>query len=307
MLAVVIGYGSIGQRHCRVLEEMGVTVSVVSRRAADGSGHHRQLADALTEQTGYVVVANETALHASTLSDLSALGWSGKTLVEKPLFSNTADVPETLPAGPVYTGYNLRFLPVLQQLHALARETRVLSIEAHCGQWLPDWRPGRDYRQTASASRQAGGGVLRDLSHELDYVCWLAGPWKRVFATGGRVSDLEIDVEDSVSLLIETEGCRQVAVSLNYLDRPAGRHVTLNTASGTIRADLLTGKLTVNGEGSAPISANDVATTYQRLHQAILHENGETVCTFEDALDVVHLIDAAEQSLDRDLAVHREH
>ena len=98
----------------------------------------------------------------------------------------------------------------MQRLHNELAAQKILTIEARVGFWLPDWRPARDYRETSSASRAEGGGVLADLSHEMDYLLWFAGAWRRVCALGGKVSDLELDVEDAAVLLVETERSRSL-------------------------------------------------------------------------------------------------
>ena len=100
---------------------------------------------------------------------------------------------------------------------------KILSAHAHVGEWLPGWRPGRDYRDSNSAKKSDGGGVLRDLSHEIDYVLWLFGACRQLVAVAGHSSSLEIDSEDQASLLMKMESDSTVYVHLNYLDRPARR------------------------------------------------------------------------------------
>ena len=57
--ALVIGLGSIGQRHARVLRELGHGVTTVSRR---GDGDYQSIAKAIAATgPGYVVVATETS------------------------------------------------------------------------------------------------------------------------------------------------------------------------------------------------------------------------------------------------------
>jgi predicted dehydrogenase len=286
MRALIIGYGSIGARHARLLAEMGFDVSVVSRRPSNTAGFYPDLATALSGPSfDYAVIANEASLHVGTLSALASHGYTGPVLIEKPLADDNtvATLPEK---GPYYVGYNLRFLPVLIALkQALAGHT-VLSAEISCGSWLPDWRPNRDYRETSSARLAAGGGVLNDLSHELDYTMWLLGPWRRLTAIGGRVSQLQIDTDDLQMILMETTACPAVSISLNYLDRQPRRRTIINTDCTTFIADLEAGTLQV-GADMLRVEAVPIDETYRRQHRAILYGQHYMACSYDHGRLVV--------------------
>ena len=108
--AVVIGLGSIGQRHARVLKELGHGVTTVSRR---GDGDHTSIASAIAAaRPGYAVIATETSQHAESLRQLAEADFRGSVLVEKPLFAHAAPAPD-YPFASLVVGYNLRFHPVM--------------------------------------------------------------------------------------------------------------------------------------------------------------------------------------------------
>jgi predicted dehydrogenase len=292
--ALVVGFGSIGARHAAVLAEMGVDVAVASRRPVQGFPGYASLDAGLDGHSpDYVVIANETSAHAASLDELARSGFAGMVLVEKPL----AVAPLALPAhrfARAAIAYNLRFHPVIGALaSALAGET-VLGAQVYCGQYLPTWRPQADYRQSYSARPELGGGVLRDLSHELDYVLWLLGPWRRLAALGGRFSSLEIASDDSQALLLELERCPLATVQVNYLDRVGRRDILINTDRHTIRADLVAGALSIDREVHAfTVERND---TYRAQHQAMLTGDDDRLCRLDEGLAVMNLIDAAEQA-----------
>lgn len=290
--AVVVGRGSIGARHERVLGELGVRVGVVSRRG--GPDTFASLEAALTALApDYVVVATETADHAQALERLAALDFRGKALVEKPLFA----APARLPAHRferLAVGYNLRFHPALERLADWLAGERPLSAQLYVGQYLPEWRPGRDYRALYSARAAAGGGVLRDLSHELDIACWLFGAWRRVAALGGHWSDLETDADDCFALLGAFARCPAVTIQVNGVDRRTRRELVINTARHTFSADLIAG--TLQRDREAPeLFTPDRDHTYRALHRAML-EGRPGPCSGEEGLEVVALIAAAERA-----------
>lgn len=292
MLALVIGQGSIGQRHARLLRELGHEVHTVSAHLPEGAGNHRDLREALAAHAfGYVVVASPTSRHREALATLQAAQWQGATLVEKPLFESTG--PGAVhPAGPTFVAYNLRFHPVLRALREALAEQRITSVTAYAGQYLPDWRPGRDYRETSSARRASGGGVLRDLSHELDYLRWIFGPWRAVTGLQGRFGPLEIEGEDTASFLAHTERCPVLHLEVNYLDRIGRRTVAVNTHHHTYLADLTAGTLRVDDRTHTfPLDRDQ---TYRDQHRAILEGSATHLCTYAEGLATVALIDRLE-------------
>lgn len=295
MKAVVVGFGSIGARHARILEDLGCATTVVSARAVSHADVLPSLAQALADrQPGYVVIANATDRHLDSVLELARLGYAGTVLVEKPLFQRVAPLPQHLPFAGLFVAYNLRFHPLIRRLRQLLMGERVLSVNAYVGQYLPTWRPNDDYRRSYSAHASQGGGVLRDLSHELDYLEYLLGGWRRVCALGGHFSALEIDSDDVFGLMTEHERCPLVQIQLNYTDRLGRRRILVNTDAHTFEVDLVTGRLAIDREGeSLTVDRN---LTYRDMHRAALAGQVGELCSLAQAQDTLALIDAAERS-----------
>src|SRR5690606_28687963 len=130
---------------------------------------------------------------------------------------------------------------------------RLISLRLWVGQHLADWRPGRGLDEVYSADAARGGGALRDLSHELDLLLWLGGPWRRIAALGGTSGALAIAADDHWQLLLELASGATASVSLDMLSRPARRGLVVETAEGTLALDLLAGRLRIDGaERQAP-------------------------------------------------------
>lgn len=298
MNAVVVGYGSIGARHARIVQELGCRVGVVSRRALPLEQLYPDIDQAVLElDPGYVVIASDSSRHLHDLTALAATGFRGVALVEKPLFHQPPEVLPQIPF-PVYVAYNLRFHPLLQRLREVLLQERIHSVQAYVGQYLPSWRPGRDYRTVYSAKREAGGGVLRDLSHELDLLNWLLGGWRKLTALGGHFSGLEIDSDDVFAVLLTTARCPAVTLQMNYLDRIGRRQIVVNTEERTIVADFITGRLHI--DGACEEFAPERDHSYREMHQALLASRRDDLCTLAEALDVVKMIAAAEQAVEEE-------
>lgn len=293
MNALVIGYGSIGKRHKQVLENIGLHVSIVSRRSQPNIKCYNSIKEAITNASfDYIVIANETSAHLNSLKEIIQNDFKGKVLVEKPLFSNYEELEKGF--NNVYVAYNLRFHPLIHQLKTLLIDEEITSVNAYVGQYLPTWRPDSDYTKGYSAFSEQGGGVLRDLSHELDYLMLLFGEWESLVSNASKISNLNIKSEDYVQITYITKNNIQIAVELNYLDRIMQRYMIIQTNNKTIKVDFISNLINCNGEITqfAPLERNH---TYQIQHEDVL-KSAEICCTFAEGLMVMKMIEAVEKS-----------
>jgi predicted dehydrogenase len=290
----VIGLGSIGRRHTEIATSLGCRVVTVSRR--DGHGECASIRSALAVKIDAAVIATETAQHADNLAEIASLGFPGRILVEKPSVAAVAELSRVRPSGVISVGYNLRFLPIVDSLRGALREdgSAIVAAQLHVGQAFDTWRPGRDALTVYSAFREQGGGVLRDLSHELDLALWLFGPGRRVAAIGGRYTDQTVDSDDAWSILLSCQRCPQVVLTLNGIDHTPRRTISVTTAAQTYHADLVAGILRIGAvERHFPVDRNQ---TYQRMWAAFLSAEPDDprLCSWEQGANVVKLIDVIE-------------
>jgi hypothetical protein len=205
---LVVGGGSAGQRHSKILLDAGAEVTVVEadrskNDALLGLGIHgviNNLAYAPSHITG-AIVAVPTYLHAQCALPLLEAGLP--VLIEKPLAHTVADAERLRPyAAQIRVGYSMRFHPAIQLIREHLPEIgRVIFAHAEVGQYLPQWHPDENYRNWYMAHAAQGGGALLELSHELDYLQWLIAPI--VFTKGNAVHTdhtLQIDSDDLAML-----------------------------------------------------------------------------------------------------------
>jgi len=303
MRVLIIGFGSIGIKHARSLSDLGQDVAVVSRRAVDWPKVYGSIPQAITDWAPhYVVIASRTSEHWADINALIACRFAGTVLVEKPVFDRQLDFPENNFSA-VFIGYNLRLHPLLIRMKDVLSQATVFAVHAYVGSDLAQWRPQIDYRDSNSARRKEGGGVLRDLSHELDYLNWMFGKWRHLTASGGQVSALEIDSDDVFSILYETDCCPVITVQMNYLDNPPRREFLALTDAGTIRADLIGGTLDIAGK-SEHFGAI-IQDTYTKQHQAVIDGDTSNLCGIDDGLEIMQMIHAAEQASSQKIWVMR--
>ena len=293
MKALILGYGSIGMRHAGILLDMGVDVSVVSRRNIDYKKSYNNLSSALNENKfDYIIVCSKTNEHHSDLIELKKLGYTKSILVEKPLFEKPYNYNYN--NNNIFVGYNLRFTPLVEKLNEILSGKEILSVNAYVGSFLPDWRPNSDYRKSYSAKKAEGGGVLRDLSHELDYLLYLFGSCKKVTSLGGKLSQLDIDSDDIYTILMETAICPILSVHLNYLDRVPNRFIIVNTDKNTIKTDFISKTITIDDKKEN--FDYDRNLIYKRQHESMINKDYSRICSFDQGLEIVNLIQQIEKS-----------
>jgi predicted dehydrogenase len=136
--------------------------------------------------------------------------------------------------------------------------------------------------------------VLRDLSHELDYLSWLLGECQGVFALGGRLGSVTDDSDDAWGIIARHERAPIVTLQLNYLDTQKRRRIVLNTSSGTIEADLVASTIRVNGVEESFDS--DRNSSYRAMHEAMLNDPKSHVATAGDGIVTDQTIAMIERS-----------
>jgi len=204
-------------------------------------------------------------------------------------------------------GYNFRFYPPLQALRdALldGRIGRLLSLRAEVGQYLPDWRPSRDYRESTTARRDLGGGALLELSHEFDYIRWLAGEVTQVSAQVAKLSDLDIDVEDTVEMVCRFASGAVGSVHLDLTQRPGTRTCRLAGTNGALTWDRANHQvLLIRPDGAietiypgAPQPMVDMYQEELRHFLGAVRTNTAPLVTGDDGLRALLIAEAAARS-----------
>jgi predicted dehydrogenase len=210
----------------------------------------------LREKPEIAVIANPTSLHIPVAQAAAEQGCH--LFLEKPISNDLNGVERLrsevekrrLVAG---VGYNLRFHPALQLLREKLRENvvgDVLSVRAWVGQYLPDWHPEEDYRQSYMARTELGGGVILTLSHEIDYLYWLFGEVSDVTAVTARAKNLEMKTESIAEIALRFKNGILGQVHLDCIRRTPQRGCEIAGTEGTICLDLIESELRISRPGS---------------------------------------------------------
>jgi len=248
---LVLGCGSIGLRHIRNLKTLGIDQvyahdpAPAARSAAEGAGATlvESVEAGLAQSPTAVLVCAPPHLHLDVAS--AAVKAGAHVFIEKPV-SHTLENLDSLLDGAedagvtVMIGYNLRFHAGLRKLQELAQDGMagtILSLRAEYGQYLPTWRPATDYRNGYIVRHETGGGIILEESHEFDYIEWIGGEIKSVFARAGQLSDLEMEAEDTALIVLELEGGRLAEIHVDCVQRGYSRSCKLIGSEATLYWD----------------------------------------------------------------------
>jgi predicted dehydrogenase len=253
--ALVVGLGSIGKRHIKILKEIYPDIKIIVLRHRRGVEKLKDvektvydLKEALNYNPDIALICNPSSKHLEVALPLVELGIH--LLIEKPISSKSEKENELITLSKknnckILVGYNLKFL---DSLNAFKEEIekgsvgQVLSIRAEVGQHLSSWREDKNYLNSVSAKKELGGGVLLELSHEFDYLKWIFGKVNWVFGYTTRVSSLEVDVEDLSHCLIcfkKINNKKNIVanISLDFFRRDPVRNCIVIGEKGSLRWD----------------------------------------------------------------------
>ena len=230
---LIIGLGSVGQRHVRNIRQIyGDSISMIAFRKRKDSPvinadmtiqegksieeeynilSYDTLEDALAESPEVVFITNPNSFHIPIA--IKAANSGCHLYIEKELSNTWEGVDElskivTSKNLVTFIAYQRRFHPAYMKIREIIKSGglgNILSIHFNSGENIKDWHPYEDYKKMHAAIKELGGGSLLHQTHELNLLLWFFGLPKKIFATGGSLSKLKLDVEDSVDIILEFE------------------------------------------------------------------------------------------------------
>jgi len=331
MKFLIAGLGSIGRRHFRNLNALGEKDIILLRtRKATlpddelaGYPVETYIHEALSRhKPDAVVVANPTALHLDIAIPAAQAGCA--ILLEKPISDSLERLDVLQQAAQksgskILVGFQFRYHPTLNKARELIQANaigKMLTVHAHWGEYLPQWHPWENYRQSYAARADLGGGVIRTLTHPLDYLRYLIGEVESLWSFTGHVSPLDLDVEDVAEIGLKFANGAIGGVHLNYVQRPPRHSMEIVGTQGTLRWDNADGVLQLqkfsthfasySDDPPAPVietfsppegfERNQLFVSQTRHFIETARGESEPVCRLEDGIMALRLALAARQS-----------
>lgn len=279
---LICSLGSIGKKYLRLLRtnwpriELGVLR--YKHTSSDESGVEatwfKDEEDALKWKPSHVIIASPASRHARQALKFS--DGADAILIEKPIGTGVDDCTEleelanSIKQDKMYVGYVLRQDPCARRLRGLLHDGslgKIVYCHIYCGSWLPNWRQSLDYRQDVSAVRRLGGGVLLELSHEIDLAVWLFGEIESVGAVSRNTGCLDIDVEDNAVMLFKTADGSPLVVSLDFCTSPPKREILVRGTFGEAKWDLTSSMLNIVDESGYVECMNGMEVDERFMYQ----------------------------------------
>jgi predicted dehydrogenase len=320
MKFLIAGLGSIGRRHFRNLIALGEKDIVLLRtRKATlpddelaGYPVETGLQEALKRhQPDAVIVSNPTAFHLDVAIPAAETGCA--ILLEKPISHSTEKLDQLESAvkksgAKVLVAFQFRFHPTMiraKQLIEAGEIGRIISAHVHFGEYLPAWHPWEDYRNGYAARADLGGGVVLTQCHSLDYLPWLVGEPASVWSFTGKLSDLEVEVEDTAKIGLRFADGALGSLHLDYDRQPPVHTFDIAGTQGTIKWDLADGATRIYRAEKKDWEVYPLPAEWERnvmfLEQmkhflAVVRGEAEPACTLADGIRVQRLVEAVHES-----------
>lgn len=336
MKVLMIGLGSIGQRHLRNIRRVyGEEAEILAyrvrglQRTFSDTMQIRQnvslkdefhitsygdLGEALAQKPDIAFITNPTNMHIPCAIQCAKAGCH--LFLEKPISDDLSGI-DALEAAvrendvKVFVGYQNRFHPGIRAVKETVDSGelgRILSVHAVVGERLTTMHTYEDYKDTYMARKDMGGGVVTNqLVHEMDYLYYLFGKPVSVYAIGGTLGNLGIDVEDNCDALFVMEGRQGSRVSVNvhadFYQSPPSRFVKVVGEKGQIEADLINALVTktvsdVTEHAAFPeFARNDMFIEELKLFLSCIKEGGKEAITLEDGIVSLKMAMAVKESM----------
>jgi predicted dehydrogenase len=301
MKILIVGLGSVGRKHAKAIRKVDANAELFALRSntkadqVDGISNIFSFAQVEKHSFDFAIISNPTSEHKVTITKLLKFGFP--LFIEKPAYLSLdiLDIVNlaTQSSIPTYVACNLRFLDSLIYIHdKLDSEPfrRINEVNAYCGSYLPDWRPGIDFRKNYSSISELGGGVHLDLIHEIDYLYWLFGVPVKILSYFQSNSTLGIASCDYANYILKYEDfC--ASIILNYYRRDAKRNLELVFDDETWTVDLL--KNEVHSQDKLLFTSKqripDTYDTQMLYFINCIKSNDRTFNTLQDAYNVLKI------------------
>ncbi len=289
MKVLIIGFGSIGKRHFSIIKNnfKFAKIFILSRRNLNirGAKVNKNINEIKNIKFNYIIIANETSQHYSTLKYLEENFKNTKILIEKPLFHKYINLKSK---NKIFIGYNLRFHPGVILFKKLIKNQSIFNIKVIANSYLPNWRKN-DYSQSYSANSKKGGGVILDLSHEIDLAMWIFGNIKIVNCYQGKISNLQISSEDYLKIFGKIKKSN-FYLELSYFSKNETRSIQVDTNKNSILLNLKKNYLKIDNKKSK-IFKYSMDKSYLDMHKAIIYnKNSDCLCSYEKGKKILKLI-----------------
>ena len=308
---LICGYGSIGKKYFNLIKENWKNIDIGLLRSITNKVDKKDTSqltfysiyDAIKWKPNAAIISSPAPFHLDQATYLAREGIP--LLIEKPIGMDSQldhewnDLRKLSKSIPMLVGYVLRHDPAYITIKDWLKKNKIGKIvgaSVICGSWLPSWRNDKDYKETVSARSELGGGVLLELSHELDLMKSFFGDLEFKSSIISNSNLLDIDVEDKVQISALSKENISLDLSLDFCTKPPIRNIIIRGSEGRIIWDIISGKLSYVDSLNREEINNYPTDPLIRLNNEIKHffnccqNKIQPIVTLEDGLSILNYI-----------------
>lgn len=326
---IIVGLGSIGQRHLNNIRDLYPKSLITIVRHAGKSGisvekKANHIVKTIPEAIEIMkptagIIASPSPFHIDNAKVF--IDNHCPIFIEKPLSHNLDGIAELIALADnnntnCMVAYVLRFLPTMEKIKQIIKSNqygKVLHSTVSVGQYLPDWRPKQDYRNNVSAQHKMGGGALLELSHEIDYLLYLFGVPNEVVSIIQNTGRLDIDVEDQVDAILQYKSGKVIHLHLDFLQKVAKRYCYIVFEEAQLKWDIIKGSLEINTLTNEmpiieeiPYLTNDTYINEFKHFMRAVSNKEDLKVDLKDGLKVLELIEELKKSSNYSITVEHQ-
>ena len=228
--------------------------------------------------------------------------------MEKPLSNNLTDAVKIFKNCKTYkklfkVGYVFRYKSSAKKFKDLLSKRnigKILDVQIVCDSYLPKWRAGRNYKDTVSANKNLGGGVLLELSHEFDYIQWFFGATKNIFSTFSNNKVLKTNVEEFVNIFLFQKQNYLINARINFNQKfLSNRYCIVSGTKGLLKWNILRDEIKLINENRTKVFKfkdnpfkNQLQSIVNQIEKKKINKTNEII----DSLNILKLIEKIKQS-----------
>ena len=307
-----LGYGSIAKKHIDIILNNYNDYKIIIYRKKNHNLIAKKHSNKLIVKNinsveelmhDYLFITNPSSLHYESLSKYkkSALN----IFVEKPIFNKYHEIKSIIQYFAknnikFQVGYVFRYDKVLNNFRKIIKKIKFTGdefINIICKSDLSKWRKKNNYDNRTSLKKKLGGGVLLELSHEIDYCVYLFGLPQNVFAYFENTKKIKnCDVEDSANIILIYKNGMKVNIQLSFSSDIEERYCQILQENNIFRMDLLNRRILVKTNKKQKINQINTSLSDSYLNQIrdFLNNkrNKKYFLGISDSINVIRIIES---------------
>lgn len=288
---LLVGRGSISYKHETAIKQISKNIIIdrVSSRSFNSSFCDKKNFD-------LIIICSPSSLHLKHLKICEKNFKNIRILIEKPLFNKFHILKRNF-KNKYFVGYNLRFHPIIKYLKKFIQKKEIYSVYITSYSYLPDWRK-KDYKISVTAQKKLGGGILLELSHELDILNWLFNKIFIKHVYNKKISNLEINTDDFLNISGNIKKNFFFNLNANFYSKIKNRSLKIDAKMFSLEADLIKNSVKISYIKKKSIKKFfrfKMINSYREQILEIIQNKKKNICTFEQGQKIMKIIKKIKQ------------